>query len=84
MISKEWEANTKPCPQCSGSGRAFDDVLTGAQLRQLRTCRKVSLRSMATVLKITPSYLSDLELGRRRWSLDKVRCYLSEFSTTQE
>ena len=37
----------------------------GSQLRRLRERRKLSLRHVAGLAKITPPYLSDIELGRR-------------------
>lgn len=37
----------------------------GDMLRELRKSRKVPLGTMADYLKVAPSYLSDVELGRR-------------------
>lgn len=67
---------TKPCPHCAGSGRVLDHAAIGASMRRLRESRQISGRQMATRLKISAAYLSDLELGRRNWSgplLDKFK-----------
>lgn len=40
----------------------------GASMRSLREQRGVTLRALAKELHITPPFLSDMELGRRRYS----------------
>lgn len=44
---------------------------TGEALRELRISKKMSLRWMAMLMKISPSYLSDLENGNRHWDRPK-------------
>lgn len=44
-----------------------DNIATGALARTCRKERKLSLRTVAKRLKLTPAYVSDLELGRRGW-----------------
>lgn len=39
--------------------------MTGPTLRTRRTKARISLRALAAYLGMSPSYLSDLELGRR-------------------
>lgn len=48
---------------------------TGKEARLQRTKRGVSLRRLAKEMGITPSYLSDLELGRRHWNMDRIRLF---------
>lgn len=48
---------------------------TGAAARAARQARFISLRAMAIRLKISAAYVSDLELGKRNWSMTKVRAY---------
>jgi len=43
----------------------------GAYLRELREKSHISLRTLASRVRITPAYLSDIELGRRHPS-DRV------------
>jgi transcriptional regulator with XRE-family HTH domain len=49
-----------------------DDAATGAAARAARQKVKRSLRSVARQLKVSPAYLSDLELGKRAWSAEKL------------
>lgn len=58
---------TRPCSHCLGTGQEPDQAAIGADLRARRIAAGISLRTMAAKLLITPPYLSDLELGRRRW-----------------
>lgn len=53
------------CPKCGGSGKVVDPRQEGEALRSYRIGHAVSLRAMAKLLKVTPAYLSDIELGRR-------------------
>lgn len=61
------QAMIYPCKHCSGSG--LDNALCGAEVRRWREGAELSLRQLAKRLRFTPSYLSDLEHGRRNWSL---------------
>lgn len=54
----------------------IDDVLLGLAMRDLRTHRGYSLRKLAHKMSISVPYLSDLELGRRKWSEAKIRDYI--------
>jgi predicted transcriptional regulator len=46
----------------------IDNVKTGAACRKHRESTGHSLRDVAEKMKISPSYLSDLERGNRNWS----------------
>ena len=48
---------------------------TGEEARRQRNLLKVSLRRLAAEMAITPSYLSDLELGRRHWNMERIRLF---------
>lgn len=50
------------CPRCLGSGAMIYD---GARLRKMRVRSGLSLHEMARHLKLTASYLCDIELDRR-------------------
>lgn len=58
---------------CNGTGYAPDPRLIGERLRHVRECKGVSLRRLARSLKISAAFLSDLELGRRRWSPKRIK-----------
>jgi predicted transcriptional regulator len=67
------------CPRCQGCGKVntpTDDAATGARLRKLRESKEVSLRSLASKMKLSPGYLSFLERGIHRWTPDMEKRYL--------
>lgn len=49
-------------------------------LRKRREAAKMSLRSMAKLLDISPPFLSDLETGARPWSEERITSYLNHLS----
>jgi len=55
------------CSRCGGTGLEVDDREIGAEMRQAREHADLSLREMSRRLLLSPAYVSDLELGRRRW-----------------
>lgn len=61
------------CPHCEGSGKLPDNKWMGEFIRTRREKAKVSLRTMATKMGITPAYLSDLERNRRHWPATRVQ-----------
>lgn len=64
-----------PCPRCRGDGEWLH--IDGAEMRRARKAAGVSLRSLADQLALSGPYLSDLELGRRQFSEDIARRYLT-------
>lgn len=74
-------ADTIPCPHCKGKGRVVDPKLHGARLRTAREKKGISLRDMAKELKISPAYLSDMELGRRAFSAAMVKTFEGHLKT---
>lgn len=61
------------CVECNGSG--IDHSATGESMRQLREAEGLSLRALAKRMSLSPSYLSDLEHGRRHWNERLVTSY---------
>lgn len=62
---------TSVCPTCNG----FSAVtrVSGAGIRSIREASGWSLRQMARELRISPAYLSDMELGRRQMSEETAK-----------
>ena len=54
------------CPNCGGSGRVVD----GAASRRHRLQRGLLQKDVAAAMSISPTYLHDLEGGRRQWNHD--------------
>lgn len=71
------ELPTTPCTKCGGTGELLDDVKVGQFMRKVRLSLDLSLREVSYRLRISPSYLSDLELGRRRWHPAITRKYFN-------
>ena len=46
----------------------IDNVKTGRNARALRESKSVSLRRVATAMRISAPYLSGLELGTNNWT----------------
>lgn len=47
----------------------------GDEMRKLRKKSRKSVREVAKLLDISAPYLSDLELGRRRWSEEMIAAF---------
>ena len=56
----------------------------GQKIRELRGDLKLSLRELAEKVKITPPFLSDIELGRRNPSEETLRALATALNTTYE
>lgn len=65
----------KPCSKCGGSGEVRDPAEQGRQMRALRKASGKSLRHIAGAMRLSPAYVSDLELGRRGWADDLIERY---------
>ena len=48
---------------------------TGQAARRERKSRGISLREVARRLKVSAAYISDLELGHRKWKIERIRAY---------
>lgn len=62
-MTAPWERRSD-CPRCDGRG--WNPVVDGESLRTEREAIGLSLREVARRCKISASYLSDIELGRRQ------------------
>lgn len=65
----------RPCSHCGGSGVELSPVKIGNHMRSMREKAKISLRSVASKLGISPPYLSDLERGNRCFSEEMIARY---------
>jgi len=68
---------TMICPKCDGTGAVIDPRAMGKHMRELREGKGISLRTVASELEFTPAYISDLEHGRRGWSINLMHRYKS-------
>jgi len=60
-------ARVELCPRCHGTGYEPDWRGIGTCVRHARLSAGLHLRELAHRCRISPSFLSDLELGRRSW-----------------
>lgn len=65
----------KVCPKCGGTGKIQDDKILGNSLKKQRESKNLSLREVARRMKVSQSYICDLEHGRRIWSADLEKRY---------
>lgn len=61
------------CDKCQGTGQLSDDVEMGAWFREQRSQKGVKQGELGRRLGISRTHMHDLELGRRRWTLDIER-----------
>jgi transcriptional regulator with XRE-family HTH domain len=66
---------TLDCPKCGGTGKIPDQKSIGDEMRQLRIHAGISLRSAASKMGFSASYLSDLENGHRNWDEGLVEAF---------
>lgn len=60
--------------------REWDHKRIGDDMRQARQSAGLSGRQLAALLRCSPTYVSDLELGRRRWTAAKLRWFMLALS----
>lgn len=65
----------KPCHCCGGSGQELDHAAMGATMRAIRERKGISIRQLASKLRLSAPYLSDLERGRRNWRDELINAY---------
>lgn len=68
-------ATKQNCHCCGGSGKEADLVKEGRALSGLRLRADISLRGMARRLKVSHTYLWQMENGKRRWPSHVVFAY---------
>jgi len=64
-----------PCPMCGGSGHLPNAAELGAEMRVERRARKITLLEMSLRMEVSQPLLSDLELGKRRWTQAMIERY---------
>ena len=69
-------ARTVMCGVCEGVGNVYDPTATGDMLRTWRMDYKVKTSEVARRSKLTPSYLTHLEMGRREWTPVLIERYI--------
>ncbi len=57
--------------------REWDHKRIGADMSEARKLAGLSGRQLASLLGCSQAYVSDLELGRRRWTAAKLRWFLT-------
>ena len=70
------------CTHCNGTGQLLPET-TYLLLRQERKARGLSLADVATMLKVSPMYISMLERGTRKNAIMLER-YMALLSTKTE
>jgi len=65
------------CHRCRGTGLEPDWRGLGRRVRAAREQLGVGLRAAAKRLRVSPSYISDLERGARSWQGPKARALLA-------
>ena len=60
---------SQKCQNCFGTGYEPDQAVVGRKMRKLRVKSGFQIAPLAHAMGISPSYLSDLERGRRDWTL---------------
>lgn len=58
------------CQACLGTGKAPNHFAIGQKLRKQRTTANLEAKAVAADMGISAGYLSDLERGKRPWTLD--------------
>lgn len=56
----------------------IDHAKTGEEMRRLRESSGKSLRAVAAKMGISAPYLSDLEKGRRNWTVARAMAFQKE------
>ena len=67
---------SEKCHRCGGSGKEPDWRPLGKRARKERLRREITVRGVARLLGVSPSFISDIERGNRSWQGPKARRYL--------
>jgi predicted transcriptional regulator len=79
-------ANEMPLPpfaRIASLQVVLDDATTGAAAKAYRKAAGVSGRHVARQLEMCSSVLSDLENGKRRWTLERAHGYWSAVESSK-
>lgn len=71
------DINLKGCEHCEGTGKVPRQYDTGRDMARRRDAAGIGLRQLARTLKLSATYVGDLEKGRREWTMALVRKYLN-------
>lgn len=63
------------CEACNGTGKQIDQKALGAKMKKLRVTARISLRTLAKIMELSPPYISDLERGNRKWNTNLIERY---------
>lgn len=74
----------KPCHCCDGSGTETDMVKIGRALSGLRMRAGISLRGMARHLRVSHTYLWQMENGTRKWPANISMLYRRNIEHNQK
>jgi predicted transcriptional regulator len=66
---------SKSCHCCHGSGIEQDDYVLGRTMAKKRKAAGISQKDMAGYLKISNSFLAQLEAGTRHWKNEVIIAY---------
>jgi predicted transcriptional regulator len=64
------------CRWCHGAGTEIDRKATGTDLRRRRLQRNLTLTKVASRMRISKPYLSDLETGQRAWRIALIKRFI--------
>jgi hypothetical protein len=64
--------------------RKVDNAALGYMMRKLRQTQGVSLRYVARQMDLSAPYVSDMELGRRNWTVERVESFLKSLPQMPE
>ena len=60
------------CPKCNGAGAIEDPATCGMRLRLARKKARKGLREVAEAMGISATFLHDMEVGNRGWTLSRI------------
>ena len=61
----------------------IDQKATGENCRRFRKQVGVSLSKVSRKMGFTPPYVSDLELGKRKWRAELLEAYVAAIKSTE-
>lgn len=64
------------CRRCKGTGLELDHVAIGIEMRAKRVKAGYFLIYVANMIGVSFSYLSNLENGKRNWTIRRIEQYL--------
>lgn len=75
------DVSVRPCSKCDGDGFEYDHEAIGRSMARMRKESRATLREVAGLLGYSIGYVSDLEHGRKNWSLKLMNFYAAAVST---